>query len=256
MIVIVMGALCALAKIDGEIEITSPRYDHQRVRMHNGRLDVMSQREIDVDNERIENEQIDQLTELYSETVEENKKTFIVKIKVLTGPHSSKLSFRFKISLEKDRIIIGRDPDVDDLLHLLVLDQDEDASSQHGSILLNKFDNSFWYQDLDSTNGSKVNDKTVASNVPVALTDGSKIEISCNTTIQFNLVKRDIKVELQKVNDEIKRLKQLKNKASDDDNDKEEARLNILIKQSKSQQKTLQSQIPDVTKVTPISAAQ
>ena len=68
-----------LAKIDGEIEITTPRYDHQRVRMHNGRLDVMSQREIDVDNKRIENEQIDQLTELYSETVVENKKDIYCK---------------------------------------------------------------------------------------------------------------------------------------------------------------------------------
>ena len=56
-------------------------------------------------------------------------------------------------------------------------------------------------------------------------------------------VTADNAVEIQKIEDEIKRLKQLKYKACDDDNDEEEARLSTLIKQSKSQKKTLQSGI-------------
>ena len=120
--------------------------------------------------------------------------TFTLKVKILTGPHASKLSFRFKMSVKKSRVVIGRDPDVDDLVHLLVLEKDDDASSEHGAIILKEGE--FWYEDLDSTNGSKVGiaigNKScfakVDPKVPVKLVDGTEIEISCNTKVVILLV--------------------------------------------------------------------
>jgi pSer/pThr/pTyr-binding forkhead associated (FHA) protein len=118
----------------------------------------------------------------------------MLKVKILTGPHASKLSFRFKMSAKKERVVIGRDPDVDDLVHLLVLEKDDDASSEHGAIILKEGE--FWYEDLDSTNGSKVGiaigNKScfakVDPKVPVKLVDGTEIEISCNTKVVILLV--------------------------------------------------------------------
>ena len=108
--------------------------------------------------------------------------TFTLKVKILTGPHASKLSFRFKMSVKKSRVVIGRDPDVDDLVHLLVLEKDDDASSEHGAVFLRP-GGEFWYEDLDSTNGSKVGGKKVYLGRPVQLADGTEIEISCNTKV-------------------------------------------------------------------------
>ena len=121
--------------------------------------------------------------------------TFTLKVKILTGPHASKLSFRFKMSVKKSRVVIGRDPDVDDLVHLLVLEKDDDASSEHGAVFLRP-GGEFWYEDLDSTNGSKVGiaigNKScfakVDPKVPVKLVDGTEIEISCNTKVVILLV--------------------------------------------------------------------
>ena len=109
----------------------------------------------------------------------------LVKLKVLTGPHANTLSFRYKLSAKKKSVIIGRDPDldVDGLQEVLLLDRDDDASSEHGLITLKG--GVFWYEDLDSTNGSKVDGKAAAPGVPVKLTDSIEIEISCNTTILF-----------------------------------------------------------------------
>ena len=113
--------------------------------------------------------------------------TFTLKVKILTGPHASKLSFRFKMSVKKSRVVIGRDPDVDDLVHLLVLEKDDDASSEHGAVFLRP-GGEFWYEDLDSTNGSKVGGKKVYLGRPVQLADGTEIEISCNTKVVILLV--------------------------------------------------------------------
>ena len=62
-----------------------------------------------------------------------------------------------------------------------MLDQDDDASSEHGMITYK--DGAFWFEDLDSTNGSKVGDVVAAPGVPIKLTDGIEIEISCNTKV-------------------------------------------------------------------------
>jgi pSer/pThr/pTyr-binding forkhead associated (FHA) protein len=80
-------------------------------------------------------------------------------------------------ALEKDETLIGRNPTTD--ITLL----DEGISREHALILRDEATCSFTIEDLQSTNGTKVNGKRVRSAV---LADGDAIEVG-HTRFRFDL---------------------------------------------------------------------
>jgi pSer/pThr/pTyr-binding forkhead associated (FHA) protein len=80
-------------------------------------------------------------------------------------------------ALSKDETLIGRNPTTD--ITLL----DEGISREHALILRDEATSSFTIEDLQSTNGTKVNGKRVRSAV---LADGDEIEVG-HTRFRFEL---------------------------------------------------------------------
>jgi len=80
-------------------------------------------------------------------------------------------------ALAKDETLIGRNPTTD--ITLL----DEGISREHALILRDESTSSFTIEDLQSTNGTKVNGKRVRSAV---LADGDAIEVG-HTRFRFEL---------------------------------------------------------------------
>jgi len=79
--------------------------------------------------------------------------------------------------LEKDETLIGRNPSTD--ITLL----DDGISREHALILRDESTHSFTIEDLQSTNGTKVNGKRVRSAV---LANGDEIEVG-RTRFRFDL---------------------------------------------------------------------
>ena len=80
-------------------------------------------------------------------------------------------------ALEKEETLIGRNPTTD--ITLL----DEGISREHALILRDEATGSFTIEDLQSTNGTKVNGKRVRS---AALSHGDSIEVG-HTRFRFDL---------------------------------------------------------------------
>jgi pSer/pThr/pTyr-binding forkhead associated (FHA) protein len=91
---------------------------------------------------------------------------------ILTGEFSGT-----EHSLAKDETLIGRNPTTD--ITLL----DEGISREHALILRDEAAGSFTIEDLQSTNGTKVNGKRVRS---ALLADGDAIEVG-HTRFRFEL---------------------------------------------------------------------
>ena len=85
-----------------------------------------------------------------------------------------------RYELAGEETLIGRNPTTD--ITLL----DEGISREHAIILFDEDEARYEIEDLESTNGTKVNGKRIAPNTPTPLTLGDKIEVGY-TLMQFEL---------------------------------------------------------------------
>ena len=85
----------------------------------------------------------------------EDGSNFKVKIEVIEGPHKGEHHV-FLLHPKKETIKIGTDEEECNL----VLDKDDEVSGEHGKIVFNGASHIYYY-DLESTNGSWVNNKKV-----------------------------------------------------------------------------------------------
>ena len=84
---------------------------------------------------------------------------------ILTSASDSVVKKRFP--LEEDKVTIGRHPECD--LHV----DDGSVSRRHAAV--NFRDDAYYVEDLDSRNGTFLNDEKIAA--PVKLYDGAQIKI-------------------------------------------------------------------------------
>jgi hypothetical protein len=85
----------------------------------------------------------------------EDGSNFKVKVEVIEGPHKGEHHV-FLLHPGKDSFKIGSDDEECNL----VLEKDDEVSGEHGKIVFNGAGHIYYY-DLESTNGSWVNDKKV-----------------------------------------------------------------------------------------------
>ena len=113
------------------------------------------------------------LLETYQSGKKKVKIPMYLEVATISGPHKDDSAVPFTCTLNENlQISLGNDCDCN-----IRLEKDEDISSEHGSICWNSNEQQLVYIDQDSTNGSKINGKSIKSGEPVVLSNGYQILI-------------------------------------------------------------------------------
>src|SRR5665648_531315 len=65
---------------------------------------------------------------------------------------------------------------------------DISVSRLHAQIMMDQRNNSYWYEDMNSSNGSFINGVRVNAGQPVQITNGSQLRLGPNVEIQFEII--------------------------------------------------------------------
>jgi hypothetical protein len=65
---------------------------------------------------------------------------------------------------------------------------DISISRLHGQISADERNNTFWYEDLNSSNGSFINGRRLAAGQPVQLSNGTQLRLGPNVEIKFEII--------------------------------------------------------------------
>jgi hypothetical protein len=97
-----------------------------------------------------------------------------------------------RLTLEEDEVRIGRARSGADGGAHLTGAADDPALSRLHAVLARRDDGSYTIEDVGSTNGTELNGEALASNEPVALGDGDRIQLGAWTTMTVRRVDRDL----------------------------------------------------------------
>jgi pSer/pThr/pTyr-binding forkhead associated (FHA) protein len=106
----------------------------------------------------------------------------VARIIVENGPDKGK-----ELLVDKSSVTIGRHPEND-----VCLPHDATISRFHGRIYFNKEERFFYYEDLNSTNGTTINDKWF-KNEKMKIKHGDRILIGRGTQLRFITKKPGLK---------------------------------------------------------------